>query len=159
MNEAGADVEQIVRTYAGLVYKLAFANAGNRSDADDVFQEVFLRYIRRQPVFRDQEHAKAWFIRVTLNRCHSQWSSAYRKRARPLADTLSYEMEEGEDLASALATLSPAYRSVVHLFYYEDMTTAQIAAALRRKEATVRTQLTRARQQLKHNLKGAYPDV
>ena len=159
MNEAGADVEQIVRTYAGLVYKLAFANAGNRSDADDVFQEVFLRYIRRQPVFRDPEHAKAWFIRVTLNRCHSLWSSAYRKRARPLADTLSYEMEEGEDLASALATLSPAYRSVVHLFYYEDMTTAQIAAALRRKEATVRTQLTRARQQLKHNLKGAYPDV
>ena len=59
--------EGVIRTYSDIVYRIAFARAGTKADADDIYQEVFLRYIRKAPVFREEEHAKAWFIKVTVN--------------------------------------------------------------------------------------------
>lgn len=59
--------EAAVRRYADTVYRLAYARTGSREDAEDVFQEVFLRYVRKKPTFKDEEHRKAWLIRVTVN--------------------------------------------------------------------------------------------
>lgn len=59
--------EVVIRRYSDMVYRIAFARSGTKADADDIYQEVFLRYIRKQPVFRDEEHAKAWFIKVAVN--------------------------------------------------------------------------------------------
>ena len=51
--------EKMIRRYADTVYRLAYSYVRNRADADDLFQEVFLRFLRARPVFRDPEHAKA----------------------------------------------------------------------------------------------------
>ena len=59
--------EEVIRKYSATVYRIAFARTGTKADADDIYQEVFLRYIRKQPEFREEEHAKAWFIRVAIN--------------------------------------------------------------------------------------------
>lgn len=59
--------EKVIKQYSDMVYRLAFARTGTKHDADDVFQEVFFRYVKKRPVFRDEEHRKAWLIRVTIN--------------------------------------------------------------------------------------------
>lgn len=60
-------IESIIGHYSQMVYRLAFARVGNKYDADEVFQEVFLRYVRKNPKFNDEEHRKAWLIKVTVN--------------------------------------------------------------------------------------------
>ncbi len=142
--------EEAVGQYGDLVHRLAYAKLGSRSDADDVYQEVFLRYLRKRPAFESEEHAKAWFLRVTMNCMKSFWGSSFRRRSVPLDETLPAE-DRPEDgvMESYLRRLPEQYRAVVHLFYYEDLPTAQIAKALGRRETTVRVQLMRARQMLR----------
>ena len=147
-----AAFNQLVERQGSLVYKLAYARCGNQADAEDIFQQVFLRYLTKKPVFADLEHEKAWFIRVTVNRSKSLWSSAFRRHTQPLegdlpTDTLAGH-EELADLKDALAQLPPDYRVLIHLFYYEGLPTAEIAQLLGKREGTVRMQLTRARRQL-----------
>ena len=150
------NVEQIIRQFSNTVYRLAFAKTGSRTDADDVFQEVFVRYVRKRPVFESDEHAKAWFLRVTVNCANSLLSSPFRRRSAPLEEGLSEtaaQTGEDPDLKQAIARLPASYREVIHLFYYEDYSCAQIARVLRRRESTVRMQLTRARRTLLEVLK------
>ncbi len=143
-------LETIISTYAGMVYRLAFARTGNRYDADEVFQEVFLRYVKKQPVFADGEHCKAWLIRVTINCAKKLGNSSWRRKTVPLAEETAGMEQEDINLYHELHRLPPHYREVIHLFYYEDMSIDTISRVLKRKHATIRTQLTRARAMLKN---------
>ncbi|AFM00672.1 RNA polymerase sigma factor, sigma-70 family [Desulfitobacterium dehalogenans ATCC 51507] len=145
--------EKIIKQYSDLVYRLAFARMGTRHDADEIFQEVFLRFIKKKPVFHEEEHRKAWFIRVTINCSKSFWSSSWFKNAQPIDDDIAFETKENMDLYHELQKLPPKYRGVIHLFYYEDMSIEEIGKVLNRKNSTVRTQLTRARAALKAVIK------
>ncbi|MBQ2448575.1 MAG: hypothetical protein II270_00910 [Peptococcaceae bacterium] len=91
------DSDMIV-SYGNMVYRLAYARMQNRHDADDIFQEVFLRYIRRAPVFESYEHGKAWFLRTTINCCKNMWMSAWRRKTTALTDAeeqpVLYDTEE-----------------------------------------------------------------
>ena len=151
-------VANVVKNYSNMVYRLAFARTGNKHDADDIYQEVFLRYIRNQPYFENEEHKKAWFIKVTINCSNKLWRSAWRRKTMPLNETLPFESKEDIDLYKELQQLPAKYREVIHLFYYEDLSTEEIAEVLDRKSATVRTQLARARKLLKNIMK-EYRDV
>ena len=74
-----AETDRIVDTYSDMVYKLAYAQVRNKNDADDIYQEVFLRYVRKKPAFESTENEKAWFIRVTVNCCKNFWNTPFRK--------------------------------------------------------------------------------
>ena len=148
------DVDDIVERYSKTVYRLAYAQTKNRNDADDVFQEVFLRYIRKKPSFESKEHEKAWFIRVTINCCKNIWISGKRRNTAPLDGNIAGVSEEEIRLDQYLKDLPKDYRTVIHLFYYEDLSTAEIAGILDRKESTVRVQLTRARRLLRDMMEG-----
>lgn len=145
--------ENVIKFYADMVYRLSFARTGTKCDADEVFQEVFMRYIKKQPVFENEEHRKAWLIRVTINCSNKLWSSAWRRKTEPLPETIAFETKEDTDLNSELRKLPKKYREVIHLFYYEDMSLEEISLVLNRKNSTVRTQLTRARALLRNTLK------
>lgn len=147
------DNERIVRKYADMVYRLALSYTRNRMDADDVFQETFLRYVRKQPRFESEEHEKAWFIRVTVNCAKSLLTSPWRKRTQVLDGRESYTMEEERRLDEALALLKPEDRTLIHLYYYEGYKTDEIAGILRKKPSTIRSQLTRARKKLEEIVK------
>lgn len=145
---AGEEAEAVVRRYADTVYRLAWAYARSGTDADDIFQEVFLRYLRHAPEFESEEHRKAWLLRVTINRAKSRLA-AHRLRPAPQSDdAVPFTAPETLELHEALKKLPPKYRAVIHLFYFEDCTVEEISSILNRKPATVRTQLTRARAQL-----------
>ena len=140
--------EAVIRRYADTVYRLARAYTQNPSDADDIFQEVFLRYIRFAPQFESEEHRKAWLLRVTINRAKSHlWKNRLRS-APDNASAVPFTAPESIELHEALQKLPSSYRAVIHLFYFEDCTVEKISTILQRKPATVRTQLTRARRQL-----------
>lgn len=150
-----AEFNSLLERRSQLIYKLAFAKCGNQADAEDVFQQVFLRYLSRRPNFASPEHEKAWFIRVTLNCSKSLWGSAFRRHTQPLSqDIPAEEADPFPQLGEYLARLPEEQRVLLHLFYYEDMSTAQIAQALHRREGTVRMQLTRARRALGELLQG-----
>ncbi|MDP4152466.1 MAG: sigma-70 family RNA polymerase sigma factor [Bacillota bacterium] len=145
--------DNVIKFYADMVYRLAFARTGTKSDADEVFQEVFMRYIKKQPVFENEEHRKAWLIRVTINCSIKLWNSAWKRKTEPLTETIPFETKDDINLNNELRQLPKKYREVIHLFYYEDMSLAEISQALNRKNSAVRTQLTRARALLKNMLK------
>ena len=77
-------IDEVVERYADMVYRLACAQTGRRDSADDVFQEVFLRLVRRNPTFASEEHRKAWLLRVTLNCCKKLGASAWRRHVVPV---------------------------------------------------------------------------
>ena len=141
--------EVVIRRYSDMVYRLAFARTGNRSDAEDLYQEVFLRYLTKAPAFTSEDHRKAWLLRVAVNCANRFHTAPWRKRTEPLSEALSVPAPEGEDLWEELRRLPERDRTVLHLYYYEDMTTEEIAQMLGRNPATVRSQLLRARAKLK----------
>lgn len=143
------ETERVVHAYADMVYRLAFARTGNKSDADDIFQEVFLRYAKSPPVCETEEHKKAWLIRVTINCAGKFHRSFWQRFTGPMAEEGVWMQPEDRDLSAQLGKLSEKYRTVLHLFYYEELPVEEIAALTGTKQATVRTQLTRARRALK----------
>lgn len=154
-----AAIDEIVDTYSDTVYKVAYSQMKNRSDAEDVFQNVFLKYLKKQPDFINQQHAKAWFIRVTINCCKDIWKSSWNRRTQPLEENLISDIKEENTLDEFLTKLSPKYRIVIHLFYYEEMSISEISKLLRRKESTVKMQLTRARRMLKEYIESGEENV
>lgn len=151
------NADDVLNRQQQTVYKLAFARLRDKSDAEDLFQEVFLRYIKNKPTFESLEHEKAWFIRVTINCANSFFRS--KKPTEELHDNIPTFMETVDPLDDYLKKLAPVHREVIHLFYYEDMSTSQIATVLKQKEATVRMQLTRARRALKQFMEEDEYDV
>lgn len=61
-----AFLEDAMEKHGDAVYRLALCRLGSRADAEDVYQDVFLRLLRDSTEFRDSEHLKAWLLRVTL---------------------------------------------------------------------------------------------
>ena len=99
-------IEGIIDKYFNMVYKLAFSQTKNKTDADDVFQEVFLRYIKSNCKFENSEHEKAWFIRVTINCCRKLWSSAWFRHTVPLDEDISLEMQEENEIYHVIRVCS-----------------------------------------------------
>lgn len=146
--------EEVLRRFASMVYRLALSQTKNKADAEDVFQEVFLRYVRTNTAFYSEEHIKAWLLHVTVNRCRKLWASAWFRKTVPLEEIPSSALPEDAGIAEAVAALPEKYRAVVHLFYFEDLPVREIAQALGRPESTVTSQLHRARAMLREKLKG-----
>jgi len=142
-------LEDTIEKYSDMVYRLAFSQMKNKSDADDVFQEVFFRYVRKKPRFESEEHQKAWLIRVTVNCCKSMYSSAWRKRTIPLDTYMAYMPEEQRDFSRLLLKLPQKYLTVIHLHYYEDMSVDEISKAIGKSPSAVKMRLSRARKMLK----------
>ena len=110
-----SQAEETVRRYSDMVYRLAFARTGNTADAEDVYQEVFLRYLRSDPQFTSEEHRKAWLLRVTINCAKKLHAAPWRRRTEPLSETLEAPSPEGEALCEELRRLPDKYRTVLLL--------------------------------------------
>ena len=161
--------ETVIREYSDMVYRIAFARTGNKSDADDIYQEVFLRYIRRKPEFRSEEHAKAWFIKVSVN-CARKFMSKSQRNAEAVGDWTEIMLQQETDskamegvtveeqfladerkseLYRELQKLDSDTRLLLHLYYFEELKTREIARLLHKSESAVRVALSRARNKLR----------
>lgn len=144
--------EQIVRTYADMVYRIAYRYVKNSIDADDVFSEVFLAYFKKERAFESEEHRKAWLIRVTINCAKDlleQRSQLQQLHEEALSDQTEPDADTYIDLREAVEQLRPAYREVIKLYYLDELSVREIAQILNKNENTVKTQLFRARDALR----------
>lgn len=153
------DVEEIIEEYADMVYRIAYVQMKQKSDAEDVFQEVFLRLVRYIDTLKGEEHVKPWLIRVTINCCHKQYNSAWRKKSVAMADEQFAEEvlvkdDEVEDVLEACWELPEAQRIVIHLFYLEGYSVRDISQMLEQSESAIKTRLSRARETLRTLMKG-----
>lgn len=157
------DVDEAVKTYADMVYRLAVLNMKNVPDAEDVFQEVFLKLLRYKKTIISEEHLKAWLIRVTLNQCKSKAMLKWNKKVVPLDEVAEIataeEKEDYLEVYNAVQNLPQKYREVIFLYYYDGYKIHEIAEILQRSEATIKTQLSRGRGLLNKTLKGGFDDA
>ena len=154
MQEPWNDPGALVKQYAPAVYRLAYARTGSRADAEDVMQEVFLRLVKAGPDFDNEEHAKAWLLRVASNCANDLFRLPWRRREEPLDENLSApERPEEGSVTQAVLSLPARYRIPIHLYYYEGYSVAEIARILGRSEGTVKSRLFRARDLLRNQLR------
>lgn len=146
------EMKNVILRNSDMVYKLAFSQMKNKDDADDVYQDVFYRYIRKRQKFENAEHEKAWFIRVTLNCSKTVMKSFWKDRICDIEEIEDFFYNDKEDLEYALKQLPKKYSAVIHLFYYEDLSVEKISEILRISQPNVRMYLTRARRMLKEIL-------
>lgn len=151
----GDAVQEIMNTYSGMVYRLAYARTGNKPDADDVYQDVFFKLFRSNPQLDSEEHLKAWLIRTTTHTSVNLLRSAWRRYFQPMpenydAPDMSFANDDRlSDLRNALIKLPEKQRIVIHLYYYEQLSTEEIAKILGEKSSTVRSHMKRGRERLK----------
>ena len=144
---------ELARAYAPAIYRLAYARTGSRADAEDIMQEVFVRLLRAEPDFADRAHARAWLLRVAAN-CANDWFRApWRRREGPLTDALPAPEHEDGGVVEAVLALPAKYRTAVHLYYYEELSVAEIAKITGKSESAVKSRLFRARAMLREALK------
>ena len=145
----------IIKFYKDTVYRIAFAHCKNVYDAEDITQEVFLRYLKSKKDFDSEEHLKAWLIRVTVNISKNLLRSAWFKKTVSISEheNLCAEEQTQPEIYQAVLSLPEKYRSVILLYYFEEYKVKEIAKILRRSETAVQTQLQRARAILKEKLK------
>ena len=131
-----------------------------RADADDVFQEVFLAYFQCGKHFQEEEHRRAWLLRTTLNFSRRVTSSPWRRRVVPLSERadapVQFQTPEQTGLWSALSSLPDGLRVPLYLFYFEELSTQEIARLLSLRPGAVRMRLSRGREHLRELLKGDY---
>lgn len=145
-------MEEVIQREKELVYRLAFSQCHQKDQADDIFQNVMYRYLKRKPTFESSEHEKAWFIRVTLNCSKTSLKSFWNNRVEEI-DEQAYIFEKKEiDLTPYLNKLPKKYNAVLYLFYYEGYSTKEMAKLLHIKENNVRVLLNRARNQLRKEI-------
>lgn len=146
-----------VEMYSDDVFRIALSYCSNKSDAEDITQNTFLKLLQSDESFESDEHIKKWLFRVAINNCKDIKKSFWQKNTLPLDDLTETESpadftQNDYDLYNAVTRLQAKYRIVVHLFYYEDYSIKEISELLEIKETTVQTRLMRARRKLKELL-------
>lgn len=146
-----ADFERMVNRHRDLVYRVAYSYMRNPADADDVAQDVFVKFFQTDKRFESDEHARNWLVRVTINQCKSLFRRPWRRAAdiEAYADALEAPDERTLTLFSELMQLSEKYRVPLVLYYYVGFSTQEVADALRIPPATARTRIARGRAKLR----------
>ena len=148
---------QILDTYGDTILRYAYSYLHNRSDTEEVLQDTLIQFLKTRPVFESDKHEKAWLLRVAGNLCKNRLKYNRLRQTDELREELI--AEQREDLSfiwDAVQALPVQYREVIHLFYQEGYSTREISQILGRKEATIRSDLSRGRGKLKELLKEAY---
>ena len=152
-------ISEILQKYASMVRRICFMYLRNQSDVEDVFQDVFLKFILQENIFENDEHIKAWLCRVTINKCKDHCKSFWNKKVSSINEIdVPFEDKMESDLMKVVLSLPQKYKDVIYLFYYEDYPVPQIAKLLNQKENTIYSNLHRARKLLKHMLGGSSYD-
>lgn len=144
-----------IHRYSDMVYRICFIYLGNRPEADDVFQEVFLKLFQKKTSFASEDHEKAWLIRVTINQCKDVLKGYWWKRIDLMENIELPEHNSDErDVLMLVLSLPQKYKDIIYLYYYQEYTVPQIGQLLKRSDNTIYSQLHRARELMRQKLEG-----
>ena len=154
-------LEPVYEKYKDNIFAIGFNYFKNSIDADDVVQETFLKLARSGKDFENEEHLRNWLIRVAVNECKRVSLSSWIKKKVSLEEysgQIDFETQEESQVFTAVMSLPKKYRQVIHLYYYEDYCTAEIADILGISRTAVTTRLLRGREKLKQDLLEVWKD-
>ena len=148
---------EIMDQLGNAILRLAYSYLHNMEDAEDILQETLIKFVTTKPVFENEKHRKAWLLTVAANLAKNRIEYNRVRSSEELNEEIAGAApeEEEDDLSyvwEAVKKLPDNQREVIHLFYQEGYKTAEIADILGRKEATIRSDLKRARDKLKEIL-------
>lgn len=161
------NIQKLYHKYSDMVFRVGVLYMKNEQEAYDIVQEVFLKFLKHSKQFQDEEHEKAWFLRVAINSCKDQLKSHWRKKrvswndyqngAELTAGDITAKSNGNSDMKhivlSAVMNLPDIYKDVIFLYYYEGYSTEEIAQIVHRNPSTIRSRLQKARELLKKSLK------
>ena len=160
--EIEKEAEEILSTIGNSILRLALSYLHNIEDAEDILQETMIKFVTVRPVFESESHRKAWLMRVASNLAKNRIDYNRVRDTMELNEEIVGEVQEGLDkgdeykaIWDAVRSLPVHQREAIHLFYQEGYSTAEIAQITGRREATVRSDLKRARDKLREMLKEA----
>lgn len=150
----------VIEKYSDMVYRLALTRCASKENAEDIFQEVFLKLSEKQPKFNDENHEKAWIIRVTINMTKNFNKSSWNRNVVELDESLlgTNDTNDISDVFDEVMKLQQEHRTVIYLFYYEGYKVNEISKMMKKSEGTIKTWLYRAREELKNKLEGGFED-
>ena len=140
--------ETMITKYSQLVYRCAYGYCKNREDAEDIMQEVYYKYLTKAPIFNDEQHERAWFLRVTINLSKNYVKTFWRKKVDTLEQDIPHITEEEKGVWDVIHQLPNKYRIVIELHYIEGYSIKEIAEILKRKQSTIGTWLERGKKKL-----------
>ena len=149
-------VQKLIEQYQNNLYAAAFNICQNQMDAEDVVQETFVQYYTTKKEFENEQHIRAWLLRIAINKAKNCCRTFWKKNKCTLEDymeTLSFPDSQSRSLFEEVMKLPDKYRIVIHLFYYEDYTVREIAEILKLSESNVKVRLSRGRTLLRETLK------
>ena len=148
------EFESKYKDYGRMLFRTAYLYVGNSADAEDILQEVFMKYLSGKYRFKDAEHEKAWFIRVTQNKALDFLKRKGRKNVSlDEINELTYEKNTySADVLKQVMALPEKHKSTVMLYYYDGYSVDEIAAILKISKSAVKMRLKRSREILKTEL-------
>lgn len=155
------ETQALAETYRDRLFAAAFQVCGNAADAEDAAQEALLRYHISEKQFESEQHIRAWLLRVAINCAKNVSRSFFRRNMVPLEDymdSLEFDSGESREIFREVMNLPETYRLVIHLYYYEDYSVAEIGRILGLTESNVKVRLSRGRQLLKKALQEVWDD-
>ena len=155
--QSEAQINHAVEEYADMVKRVCFYHLKNQADTEDVFQNVFLKYMLYDKPFSSREHEKSWLLRVAINACRDYLRNFFRRSVVSLEVLDEVEAQEREshgEVLEAVLSLPVKYKDVIYLHYYEGYSAVEIGKIIGKKENTVYSLLSRRREMLKGKLGG-----
>lgn len=153
-------IEEILKDYGDMIYRMAYMRVKSKEVAEDVYQDVCIKLLKQKKKIDGREYLKAWLLRTTINCCKDYWKSSWIQKISLGQDeqmngknsvTEENETEWGY-VTECVLELPEKYRTVIHLYYYEELSQKEIAKLLGKKENTIASQLSRAREMLRKKL-------
>lgn len=155
------ETQALAETYRDRLFAAAFQVCGNAADAEDAAQEALLSYHFSEKKFESEQHIRAWLLRVAINCAKNVSRSFFRRNTVPLEDymdSLEFDSGESREIFREVMNLPETYRLVIHLYYYEDYSVAEIGRILGLTGSNVKVRLSRGRQLLKKALQEVWDD-
>lgn len=150
-------METVVHTYGNMLYRLCYVMLGNESDAEDAVQETMMKYFQKAPPFENEEHRKAWLVKVATNQCRDMLRSRKRHPQMPLDEaSVMSDAQSDSGILEALMTLPEKYRMVLTLYYVEECLIDEIARSIGRTSSAVKMRLVEGRKLLEEAYRKEY---
>ena len=149
--------DNLINKYSDMIYRIAIGYLKNKEDAEDIVQEVFLKYLTyiEKKKFKDQNHEKYWLIRVAINLCCNELKNSNNKNLvlseKSIVNYFNLD-EKNYFILENIEKLEEKYRVVFDLFYLRDLKISEISKILKISEVNVKMRLRRAREKLKKSL-------
>lgn len=154
------DFNKKYKLYSQELMNISYGYTKNRLDSEDIIQNVFIKFINSNKVFKSYDEEKYWLIRVTINECKNYLKSSYKSKVIINDDILDYQSDNSNDfnklhiLANLVKALPEKYRMVIILFYYDSLSIKDISLIIKASESAVKKRLERARLMLKKEMEG-----